>query len=146
MESAILVEVIPRRAIWSLLKAEWQAEFSERIIRRHSPGEEVRLVECPACGLRYFDPLQGGDPDFYKELAESPRYYTSWKWEFGWASERLSPNMSVLDVGCGRGDFLAAIAPRVARAVGLETNPAAAAEGAGTGVSYGLPERKYRDG
>lgn len=88
----------------------------------------MRLLECPACGLRFFDPLQGGDRDFYRELGDSPRYYSPWKWEFGWALERLLPVMSVLDAGCGKGDFLAAAVPRVARAVGLESNPAAAAE------------------
>jgi SAM-dependent methyltransferase len=133
-ESAILKKVIPRRAIWSLLEAEWQAGFSEPVVRRHSPGEEVRLVECPACGLWFFDPLQGGDQDFYRVLADTPRYYAPWKWEFGWTLERLSPRMAVLDVGCGRGDFLAAVAPRVARVVGLESNPAAVAEGTGRGL------------
>src|SRR3972149_68418 len=64
-----------------------------------------------------------GDEDFYRELGESPLYYASWKWEFGWVKERIRPGWSVLDVGCGRGDFLLGISELAGRIAGVERNP-----------------------
>lgn len=104
------------------------------VVQRHTPCEETLLAECGECGLQFFDPPVGGDSDFYKGLGESPRYYLSGKWEFGLVRERLSPSMTVLDVGCGNGDFLAGIASFVRKAVGLEQNPDAASIARGRGV------------
>jgi len=128
------VASIPYRAVWEALASEWGARFSEAVVLRHTPAEEALLVECRGCGLQFFSPAVPGDVEFYRGLAESPRYYASWKWEFGWVLERLRPQDTVLDVGCGRGDFLVE-ARKVARsAVGLEMNPAAAAAAAARGV------------
>lgn len=133
-ERPALVETIPQRAIWEALDSEWGIRLSPSVARRHSPGEEVRLLECPACGLRFFDPLQGGDPDFYRELGENPGYYSSWKWEFTWAKERLSRTMSVLDVGCGNGIFLSGVRSSVRQARGVDPSAAAVAAAAARGL------------
>lgn len=97
------------------------------MVRRNAPGEETSLFECGCCGVHFFDRAVAGDAEFYHALGQSPKYYSSWKWEFGWVRSRLPPSAKVLDIGCGSGDFLAAIAPGVRRAVGLDRSPVAVA-------------------
>jgi len=126
---------VPYRIIWERLAADWEVFIPEDVARHNTPGEVATLLSCAGCGLEYFDPPQGGDADFYLALAASPRYYNAWKWEFGWVAERLPPGSSVLDVGCGRGDFLAHVAPRVGKTVGLEPDVATAAAAAARGLA-----------
>ena len=110
----------------------------EEVARRLTPAPESALLACGACGLQYFSPALPGDRDYYLALAASPRYYSPTKWEFGWVGDRLAPGDAVLDVGCGAGDFLAAVAPRVRRAAGLETSSAAAAAARARGLDVEL--------
>jgi SAM-dependent methyltransferase len=84
--------------------------------------------------VQFFDCAVAGDAEFYRELGESAKYYPSWKWEFDWVRSRLPSSAEVLDVGCGSGDFLAAIAPGVRRAVGLDWSPAAVAQSRARGL------------
>lgn len=121
-------------AVWEALAAEWEVRLSDSVIRRHTPVPATSLVQCRSCGLQFFLPPAPGDADFYRELGASPKYYVPWKWEFGWVLERLRPADVVLDVGCGRGDFLAEARKIVRRAVGLEINPDAAATAAARGI------------
>jgi SAM-dependent methyltransferase len=120
-------ERISYRAIWAALAEDWQALPSADVVARNTAGEETLLRECAACGLRYFVPALAGDASFYEALAASPRYYSAWKWEFGWVCARLPAGAAVLDVGCGSGDFLAAAARRGCRPTGFERNAVAAA-------------------
>ena len=113
--------------IWNGLRDDWGARFSDEVVRRNTPGEETSLFECGSCGVHFFDRAVAGDAEFYHALGQSPKYYSSWKWEFDWVKSRLPPSAEVLDVGCGSGDFLAAIAPGMRRAVGLDWSPAAVA-------------------
>ncbi|MBP2685171.1 MAG: Methyltransferase type 12 [Deltaproteobacteria bacterium] len=126
---------VPYRVIWERLTADWEVIIPEAVARRNTPAVVAKLLSCPGCGLEYFDPARSGDAEYYLALAASPRYYNAWKWEFGWVAERLLPGSSVLDVGCGRGDFLAHAGPRVGRAVGLEPDPVTAAVAAARGLA-----------
>jgi SAM-dependent methyltransferase len=129
-----LLEKIPYREIWNRLREDWGASFSEEVIRRNTLADETALFECEHCGVQFFDPAAAGDAEFYRELGESPRYYSPSKWEFDWVRSRLPPSAEVLDVGCGRGDFLAAIAPVTRRAVGMDWSPSAVAQARGRGL------------
>lgn len=132
------VEVFSFREIWAALAAQWEAQIPEGVASRLTPGPETALVPCGTCGLRYFSPALPGDGPFYEALAASPRYYSPWKWEFGLVGGWLGPGDAVLDVGCGAGDFLAAVAPRVRLAVGLETNEAAASAAGARGLAVAV--------
>lgn len=125
---------IPYAAIWEALAAEWEARPSADVVARHTPGPAAFLRECARCGLQYFEPARGGDRELYDALAATPRYYRPWKWEFGWVRDRIRPGAAVLDIGCGAGDFLAALASRAGRAVGLEQSGAAAAAARARGI------------
>ena len=136
--------MVPFREIWDGLRVTWGARFSEEVIRRHTPSGEVSLLECPSCGVQFFDPSVAGDAGFYRELGTSPRYYSPWKWEFDWVKARLAAGAAVLDVGCGSGDFLAHVAPKVRRAAGLEYSLPAVAAARARGLEVlegGLAER-----
>lgn len=131
---ATLIEKIPYSEIWGCLRTEWEASFSEDVMRRHTPCRETSLFECPRCGGQFFDPPAPGDADFYRELGGSPRYYAAWKWEFDWVKARLAREAAVLDVGCGGGEFLAGISSAAARAVGVEWSPTAVARARDRGL------------
>lgn len=131
---ARLLERIPYREIWDSLRGEWEASFSEDVVRRHTPCRETALLECPRCGAHFFDPPAAGDADFYRELVGSRRYYSTWKWEFDWVMARIASGAAVLDVGCGGGEFLAGIAPAAGRAVGVDWSPPAVARARARGL------------
>jgi SAM-dependent methyltransferase len=117
---ARFLETIQYREIWKHLREDWGARFSDEVVRRNTPGEETTLFECGSCGVYFFDRAVAGDAEFYRELGDSPKYYSSWKWEFDWVKARIARGAAVLDVGCGGGDFLAGIAPSAGRVVGVE--------------------------
>jgi len=125
---------IPYREIWDALATEWEVRPAAEVVARHTPGEVAVLSECAQCGVQYFAPARAGDRTFYELLAAGPRYYRAWKWEFGWVCDRLPPGARVLDVGCGAGDFLAAVDLRGGQGVGIEYSGAAAAAARGRGL------------
>lgn len=98
------------------------------------PGAYTSLYVCASCGLQRFAPAVPGDDAFYAALAKTGSYYQPIKWEFGWARGRVGAATSVLDAGCGAGDFLASLGERPGRRVGLELNPTSAALARGKGL------------
>ena len=118
------MEVIRYVDIWSHLKNEWGASFSEATERAHMPSETVELRDCGECQLQYFFPVRPGSDQFYSELTASvASYYNDEKWEFEFVRSLLKPGDKVLDVACGSGAFLASIKGTVQAAMGVETNP-----------------------
>ncbi|MBP2673508.1 MAG: methyltransferase family protein [Deltaproteobacteria bacterium] len=129
-----MIETIPYDDIWNGLRKEWGYRFSAAVVRSNTPCGETILYECGECDLQFFEPAAPGDTEFYRELGENPRYYSPWKWEFDWAGTRLPAAAEVLDVGCGRGDFLAEVAPKVRRAVGIDGSPDAISHAGARGL------------
>ncbi len=112
---------------FAALRDRFGPSITAELESRYSPEPEARLHECHSCGLWYFSPANAGGPDFYDALARSDRYYGVHRWEYGIALDLLSPGATVLDVGCGRGDFLAGARDRGASVMAAETNPEAMA-------------------
>ena len=67
---------------------------------------DLLLNKCHICGLQFYSPLSPGDDFFYGDLAEWSWYYKHpGKSEYSYASKLLSQGDSVIDIGCGIGEF-----------------------------------------
>lgn len=85
--------------------------------------EEILLCRGRESNLRFFwPPGLAGNAAFYENLMRNPHYYLADKWEYGAAMEQLSPGSRVLEIGSGKGDFLAHLLQRGHEATGLEIN------------------------
>jgi 2-polyprenyl-3-methyl-5-hydroxy-6-metoxy-1,4-benzoquinol methylase len=92
-------------------------EFSEKAWGHVRPETNVTLQRCSNCGFEFFDPNLAGGESFYRET-DDPAYYSPFRPEFPRSLKfaRARGLRRILDVGCGRGDFLS-----MARSFGLET-------------------------
>ena len=120
------VETIPYASVWRALADQRGVTFDATVVERHTPAEATELRECAGCGLRYFTPSLPGDATFYEVLG-SHGYYEASRWEFGVVGARVGPDDDVLDIGCGRGDFVRSVAGRRGRTVGVDHNAEAIA-------------------
>jgi 2-polyprenyl-3-methyl-5-hydroxy-6-metoxy-1,4-benzoquinol methylase len=116
------------------LVRRWREEFRIDVARCFAGVDAVRVMECEDSGLIYFDPPVIGDEALYQALATHDWYYLEDKWEHRFSLRAVRPAMRVLEVGCGRGAFLAKVKGLGATAVGMELNGAAAAVAAARGV------------
>jgi SAM-dependent methyltransferase len=86
--------------------------------------EKVQIYRCPETGYRFYYPFEiAGNDAFYQELESWPSYYPITKWEYTAAEKLISFASRVLEVGCGRGYFLAELIKKDCTVVGLEMNP-----------------------
>ena len=73
---------------------------------------DYSLWRCVETGLEFCDPPLTGNAAFYEWVSSFASYYPGYRWEYGEVgrllkSENISaPGFKVLDVGCGKGDFL----------------------------------------
>lgn len=89
--------------------------------------DELLLYQCPDTKMRFFYPASlAGDAVFYTSLEDREAYYSEWKWEYDEAFRLVEARSKVLDIGCGRGAFLAALKKdKQCEVFGLEYNPSA---------------------
>ena len=78
----------------------------------HAVETGYSLWRCTETGLEFCDPPLPGNPLFYKWISEFASYYPGYRWEYGEVARLLQTDhpslaaLKVLDVGCGKGDFL----------------------------------------
>jgi len=98
--------------------------------------DRIDLYECLDTGYRFFYPLNlCGKSELYEQLQRQSWYYLPWKWEYSAASEWITLKDLVLEVGCGRGEFLKRLtAERQAICTGLELNEEAVRQGSKAGL------------
>jgi SAM-dependent methyltransferase len=124
-------------ALWSPIK------FSAQTIedhRRQSPSTTLHV--CSHCRLEIFLPPIIGTPQFYVEgynlsgaQGQSAFGYSDDKWDFNEAIKDVESDHSVIEIGCGPGNFLTKVRPYVKRVVGAEYNAAAMNQARSKGLS-----------
>jgi 2-polyprenyl-3-methyl-5-hydroxy-6-metoxy-1,4-benzoquinol methylase len=73
------------------------------------------LWRCAETGLEFCEPPRPGNAAFYEWVSSFASYYPGFRWEYGEVARMLkaggfsAPDFKVLDVGCGKGDFLRAL-------------------------------------
>jgi SAM-dependent methyltransferase len=124
-------------AVWARLSARdleriYRRAYGVRIEPLTAAHEELRLMHCAACDLKFFDPAIAGDVAFYEALEAFDWYYTKSKPEFDLAARFVAAGDRVLEVGCGAGHFGKRL--KCSRYVGLELTPLAAHAARGAGL------------
>ena len=87
---------------------------------------KLSSYRCKGCDFRFFYPAITGPECFYQALRDHGWYYIKEKQEFLIAAQEIGQSDSVLDIGCGDGNFSNYISTE--HYVGLELSGAAAAE------------------
>ncbi len=119
----------------SLFEAWRPITFSSELVAQHQrQAAGTQLHECARCGLGIFLPQIIGTPQFYVEgynlsgaQKDSEFGYSETKWDFDVAIEDAAGCTSLIDVGCGTGNFLQRAASNVGTVYGIEYNEPAAA-------------------
>jgi 2-polyprenyl-3-methyl-5-hydroxy-6-metoxy-1,4-benzoquinol methylase len=120
---------------------------AERIIEQYWKGYQIDVrpfftglaqVEVYKCldtdYAFYFPGNLGGDGRFYEQLQAQAWYYPRWKWDFEVAASLIGPGDSVLEVGCGDGQFLEYLKQQNIAGAGLELSEKAVQAGRNKGL------------
>ncbi|HEY0003242.1 MAG TPA: methyltransferase domain-containing protein [Pyrinomonadaceae bacterium] len=105
------------------LIADWRAAYHLDITSELEGQDQLQLYRCDSCGLQFFHPALAGSDQLYEKLEEFDWYYLPRKWEYDAALEDLRAGERLLEIGSGRGDFVAlAESLKQVEATGLELN------------------------
>lgn len=114
------VEIIDRINTKALLKI-YKSSFN--VDCKHLLNfENIQYLNCSICNLYFFTPPVEGDEVFYSSLQKNEWYYLNDKEEYLNASTFINPNDTVLDVGCGQGEFASYVFKSDAKFIGLESS------------------------
>jgi 2-polyprenyl-3-methyl-5-hydroxy-6-metoxy-1,4-benzoquinol methylase len=106
------------------LAESWKNTYGFDPFHGHELGESITKMQCVECSLIYYNPLFLGDSDFYAKLSKNYWYYEEEKWEFDEAIKLLLEHApkSLLEIGCGNGNFLRKVNHAVDNVQGIEIN------------------------
>lgn len=126
-ERTQIIDTIDYSNLQAAYRDAFQVEI-EKCLSEPYREDLVYLYECHECGLRFFSPKLAGGTNLYASLSRNSWYYGAEKWEFEFARSFARDVTSVLDIGCGSGNFLTQVkelSDRI-RCVGLEFTPESA--------------------
>jgi SAM-dependent methyltransferase len=114
------------RRHWEInkLSSLWLVSFGFDPFLDKGLGGTLSKIQCTDCQLLYFDPVFLGDGAFYEKLAKNAWYYEEEKWEFTEALQIILERkpQSLLEIGCGNGNFLRKVKYAIEKVEGLEIN------------------------
>ena len=87
------------------LDALYRRLYKAPVARLFGGRDVLSLMRCTSCDLRWYEPMAGGDEDFYNTLQHKTWYYVDHKHEFDLALPCIEPGHTVLEVGSGKGNF-----------------------------------------
>jgi 2-polyprenyl-3-methyl-5-hydroxy-6-metoxy-1,4-benzoquinol methylase len=106
----------------------WQASLQIDIASELEPQEQFYLYQCNQTKLKFFRPESiTGSEYLYQQLEKFDWYYMSDKWEYDVALKDLLDCQKVLEIGAGRGSFIARLQAQNIDALGIELNSKAVA-------------------
>ncbi len=111
------------------LIADWLSAYQIDISAELSGFEQILLYRCNRTGLKFFSPSEvQGTAKLYERLQGFEWFYIPEKWEHNIAIRSLRKTDRVLEVGAGKGAFVAKCKQQGIDIVGLELNRAAILE------------------
>lgn len=104
--------------------SDYQKNYKLDVNSYFSGLAKIELFRCCDTGYRFFMPLiTAGDEKLYQELQKLPWYYQKDKWEHRQAGDYIGRKQTVLEIGCGTGEFLELAQAKGAIPAGIELNP-----------------------
>lgn len=127
-----------RRMSTQELQTAWRQQMQIDVSADLGDCREIQQLRCADCRLRFFHPRLAGSGAFYADLQRFAWYYMPHKWEHDAALRHIKPGDRVLEVGCGKGDFVASLRRQGIDARGCELNEQAVrqAQAAGLPVEF----------
>lgn len=124
-------------SVEELFKLWHPIHFSADLIASHkTQAVATQMYTCKSCHLGLFHPQIIGSAEFYEQLqgdAEHP-YYSNTKWDFSEALKDIADVESLIELGCGPGEFLQLSENAGTRVIGTEYNQKALAIARGKGL------------
>jgi SAM-dependent methyltransferase len=130
------LSILPPTKLYDLSRAFLLSKLSD-YFQSPCPPEAVAhdysMWRCVETSLEFAWPLVPGNEVFYDWISRFPSYYPKARWEYAKTlsliRSRGPTDISLLDVGCGSGKFLAAVKSlHPKRALGLDLNRSAILE------------------
>lgn len=115
LKKCILIEKIDSKLVIKLYKRNLGLDC-----KRLFHSSYFNYFQCTHCELFFYSPCYTGDEEFYSSLQENEWYYLQDKNEYTYASRFIKYKDTVLDVGCGKGDFSDYVSNKQAKFLGLD--------------------------
>jgi 2-polyprenyl-3-methyl-5-hydroxy-6-metoxy-1,4-benzoquinol methylase len=126
-----LIRSIETTRLTELWRQYWTIDIASEL----ADLARIDLWGCESCYLQFFTPTRTADAsELYGQLEKFEWYYMPHKWEHDVALTEIRAGQSLLEVGCGFGDFVALLREQGVQAEGIEVNASAVSVAQGRGL------------